>query len=82
MIQIDEKQVEMVFFVVDETVKVLNNEIGLEGKPVTIDGLLDSLNYLRVLAKYTVLDLEATCRERDFLKKIIDERSTNGQGTE
>jgi len=71
MSQIDEGQIALAFDIVDDVVKILN-EVGLEGKPRTIEGLLDSLKYIRVLARYTVFDLEATYRERDCLRRIID----------
>lgn len=45
----------------------------------TIRGLQDSLDYLRLSVKYLVFDLEATRRENDYLRKIV-EGKTPGQG--
>lgn len=36
--------------------------------------LEDSLEYLRVCVKYLLFDLEATRRENDYLKKIIEDK--------
>jgi len=38
----------------------------------TISGLQESLDHLRVSVKYLVFDLEATRRENDSLRKMID----------
>jgi hypothetical protein len=38
----------------------------------TIADLQDSLDYLRLSIKYLVFDLEATRRENDYLRKLID----------
>lgn len=41
----------------------------------SVDILQESLDYLRVGIKYLLFDLEATKRENNYLKKIIDEKS-------
>ena len=38
----------------------------------TINDLQDSLDYLRLSIKYLVFDLEATRRENQYLRKLID----------
>ena len=38
----------------------------------TISDLQDSLDYLRLSIKYLVFDLEATRRENQYLRKLID----------
>lgn len=40
----------------------------------TVDSLRESLDYLRVCIKYQNFDLEATRRENDYLRKLIEER--------
>ncbi|QDU32660.1 hypothetical protein KS4_06940 [Poriferisphaera corsica] len=39
----------------------------------TVDGLQESLDYLRLSIKYLVFDLEATRRENSYLRKVIEE---------
>lgn len=39
----------------------------------TVNGLQESLDYLRVSIKYLLFDLEATRRENDYLKKILED---------
>lgn len=46
----------------------------------TVSELQDSLDYLRLSIKYLVFDLEATRRENQYLRKLLDARSGNGQG--
>lgn len=41
----------------------------------TIGELQDSLDYLRLSVKYLVFDLEATRRENDYLRKLIESRA-------
>ena len=41
----------------------------------SLDSLQDSIDYLRVTIKYLLFDLEATRRENDYLKKMLDEKS-------
>ena len=38
------------------------------------NALNETLDYLRILVKYTVYDLEATRRENIYLKKILNNR--------
>ncbi|MEM1207688.1 MAG: hypothetical protein AAF586_02670 [Planctomycetota bacterium] len=42
----------------------------------TVDGLQESLDYLRVSVKYLVFDLEATRRENAYLRGIVEQRDT------
>ena len=39
----------------------------------TVNGLQESLDYLRLSIKYLVFDLEATRRENSYLRKILEE---------
>jgi hypothetical protein len=39
-----------------------------------IDYLSESLDYLRVCIKYLLLDIEATRRENDYLRKLLNNR--------
>lgn len=39
----------------------------------TVNSLQESLDYLRLSIKYLVFDLEATKRENDYLRKMLDE---------
>lgn len=41
----------------------------------TITDLQESLDYLRLSIKYLVFDLEATRRENEYLRKLIDSQS-------
>ena len=45
----------------------------------TIGDLQDSLDYLRLSVKYLVFDLEATRRENQYLRKLLD-RQTGPNG--
>jgi len=40
----------------------------------SINSLQESLDYLRVCIKYQLFDLEATRRENQYLKKMIEEQ--------
>jgi hypothetical protein len=40
----------------------------------TVEGLQESLDYLRVSVKYLVFDLEATRRENAYLRGLVEER--------
>ncbi|MCB9846539.1 MAG: transcriptional regulator [Phycisphaeraceae bacterium] len=40
----------------------------------TVRGLQESLDHLRLSVKYLVFDLEATRRENDYLRKMIEGR--------
>jgi predicted nucleic acid-binding Zn-ribbon protein len=42
--------------------------------------LQESLDYLRLSVKYLVFDLEATRRENEYLRKLIDAQSRGGDG--
>ena len=37
-----------------------------------VDGLQESLDYLRICIKYQLFDLEATRRENQYLKKLLE----------
>lgn len=41
----------------------------------TIGELQDSLDYLRLSVKYLVFDLEATRRENQYLRKLLDRQA-------
>ena len=41
----------------------------------TVTELQDSLDYLRLSIKYLVFDLEATRRENQYLRKLLDARN-------
>jgi len=41
----------------------------------SINGLQDTLDYLRVCIKYQLFDLEATRRENEYLKKLLEDRN-------
>ncbi|MCX5688898.1 MAG: transcriptional regulator [Planctomycetota bacterium] len=43
----------------------------------TVGELQESLDYLRLSVKYLVFDLEATRRENDYLRKLIESRAAN-----
>src|SRR5216110_1995760 len=43
----------------------------------TVSGLQESLDYLRLSIKYLVFDLEATRRENNYLRKMLEETSGN-----
>ena len=45
----------------------------------TISDLQESLDYLRLSVKYLVFDLEATRRENEYLRKLIETRSSQDQ---
>lgn len=44
----------------------------------TVNGLQESLDYLRLSIKYLVFDLEATRRENGYLRKMLEETSGGG----
>ena len=44
----------------------------------SVNNLQESLDYLRICIKYQMLDLEATRRENEYLRKILGENG--GQG--
>ena len=43
----------------------------------SISTLQESLDYLRVCIKYQVFDLEATRRENEYLRKLLEENNGN-----
>lgn len=45
----------------------------------TIADLQESLDYLRLSIKYLVFDLEATRRENEYLRKLLDSQNKNEQ---
>ncbi|HYF13748.1 MAG TPA: hypothetical protein VD971_01600 [Phycisphaerales bacterium] len=46
----------------------------------TVGELQESLDYLRLSVKYLVFDLEATRRENDYLRKLLQQRSEESPG--
>ncbi len=50
----------------------------------TIRGLQDSLDHLRLSVKYLVFDLEATRRENEYLRSLVDGSNSGplGEGPE
>lgn len=44
----------------------------------TVGELQESLDYLRLSVKYLVFDLEATRRENQYLRKLLDAKSSGG----
>ncbi len=40
----------------------------------SVDNLQESLDYLRVCIKYQLFDLEATRRENNYLRKLLEEK--------
>ncbi len=44
----------------------------------TVSELQDSLDYLRLSIKYLVFDLEATRRENQYLRKLLDAKHAPG----
>lgn len=44
----------------------------------TIGDLQESLDYLRLSVKYLVFDLEATRRENQYLRKLLDRQGSQG----
>lgn len=41
----------------------------------SVDKLQESLDYLRICIKYQLFDLEATRRENEYLRKILEEKN-------
>jgi hypothetical protein len=41
----------------------------------SLDRLQDSLDYLRICIKYQLFDLEATRRENQYLRKLLEDRT-------
>ena len=44
----------------------------------TVASLHESIDFLRLSIKYLLFDLEATRRENDQLRKLLEERGSNG----
>ncbi len=44
----------------------------------TVSDLQESLDYLRLSIKYLVFDLEATRRENNYLRKMLEENNAGG----
>jgi hypothetical protein len=42
----------------------------------SVDGLQESLDYLRICIKYQLFDLEATRRENQYLRKLLEEKDS------
>ncbi|MHC4498845.1 MAG: hypothetical protein ACYS9T_05410 [Planctomycetota bacterium] len=42
----------------------------------SVDGLQESLDYLRICIKYQLFDLEATRRENMYLRRLLEERES------
>jgi len=42
----------------------------------SMDSLQESLDYLRVCIKYQLFDLEATRRENNYLRKLLEEKDS------
>jgi hypothetical protein len=47
----------------------------------TVSSLQESLDYLRLSIKYLVFDLEATRRENNYLRKMLEETTGGGSGS-
>ena len=45
----------------------------------TISDLQESLDYLRLSIKYLVFDLEATRRENQYLRKLLESKGSAGE---
>jgi hypothetical protein len=54
---------------------VKNSGNGPGGLQKTVDRLQESLDYLRVCVKYQKFDLEATRRENEYLRKLLEDNS-------
>ncbi|MBH05505.1 MAG: transcriptional regulator [Phycisphaeraceae bacterium] len=46
----------------------------------TVHDLQESLDYLRLAIKYLVFDLEATRRENSYLRKMLNQNRSGGDG--
>ncbi len=42
----------------------------------SVDSLQESLDYLRICIKYQLFDLEATHRENEYLRKLLEEKDS------
>lgn len=48
----------------------------------TVKDLQESLDYLRLSIKYLVFDLEATRRENQYLRRMLEQGNPGSQGSE
>lgn len=46
----------------------------------SVNSLQESLDYLRVCIKYQLFDLEATRRENEYLRSMLEEKGEKGEG--
>ena len=42
----------------------------------SVDSLQEAVDYLRICIKYQLFDLEATRRENEYLKKLLEENNS------
>ncbi len=42
----------------------------------SLDSLQEAMDYLRICIKYQAFDLEATRRENEYLKRLLEDRNT------
>ncbi len=59
----------------EDKLNELVKEFGETATPL-INSLQESLDYLRVCIKYQVFDLEATRRENEYLRKLLEENNS------
>ena len=48
----------------------------------TVKDLQESLDYLRLSIKYLVFDLEATRRENQYLRRMLEQGNSGAQGSD
>ena len=48
----------------------------------TVADLQESLDYLRLSIKYMMFDLEATRRENQYLRKLLEKQASGSEGTD
>jgi len=53
-------------------------KIGRKKLETSLQQLQESLDYLRVCIKYQLFDLEATQRENQYLRKLLEEKRGHG----
>ena len=46
----------------------------------TVNSLQESIDFLRLSIKYLLFDLEATRRENNYLRKILEEGNESAEG--
>lgn len=54
-----------------------NAEVRRERVQTSVNELQEALDYLRLSVKYLVFDLEATRRENNYLRRIIEQSNRN-----